>query len=69
MFSVMVCLLFVVCYPFMFMVSSRLRADAILFNGCLAENLQETACGGSVLSTGNDIVKNLETGTKGKKTG
>lgn len=28
------------------------KSDARFFNNCLVEKLQETACGGSVLSTG-----------------
>ena len=44
------CWLFVICYPLRFMID--LKADVISLNGCHVENLQETACGGSVLSTG-----------------
>ena len=44
---VRVCLLWVMCYRFMFIVG--FKSDARFLNSGLVENLQETACGGSVI--------------------
>lgn len=42
----------VIGYPLSVFVQCVLKTDEIFRDSCLVENLQKTACGGSVLSTG-----------------